>query len=136
MALGCSAEKARHVAVDLAHAGKQALHAHKPEGGRELADVVERSADGVTGGALPAEELFSGGQRIGEIRILVPGRGLEVALGEHRDIVLEHAVGKEVADDEIRPASGLADVLDLERVAPAMPGAEVLEKQDDDHYKV
>src|SRR3712207_7821788 len=27
-------------------------------------------------------------------------------------------------------------MLDLERVAPAMPGAEVLEKQDDDHYKV
>ena len=29
-----------------------------------------------------------------------------------------------------------AAMLDLERVAPAMPGAEVLEKQDDDHYKV
>jgi carbon monoxide dehydrogenase subunit G len=27
-------------------------------------------------------------------------------------------------------------MLDLERVAPAMPGAEVLEKTDDDHYKV
>src|SRR5918994_6764445 len=27
-------------------------------------------------------------------------------------------------------------MLDLERVAPAMPGAEVLEKSDDDHYKV
>ena len=29
-----------------------------------------------------------------------------------------------------------AAMLDLERVAPAMPGAEVLEKTDDDHYKV
>ncbi len=29
-----------------------------------------------------------------------------------------------------------AAMLDLERVAPAMPGAEVLEKEDDDHYKV
>src|SRR5829696_7230437 len=27
-------------------------------------------------------------------------------------------------------------MLDLERVAPAMPGAEVLEKTDEDHYKV
>ena len=33
--------------------------------------------------------------------------------------------------DEVYPA-----MLDLERVAPAMPGAEVLEKTDDDHYKV
>src|SRR5918997_2069270 len=29
-----------------------------------------------------------------------------------------------------------AAMLDLERVTPAMPGAEVLEKTDDDHYKV
>src|SRR3954468_22329260 len=29
-----------------------------------------------------------------------------------------------------------AAMLDLERVAPAMPGAEVLEKVDDDNYKV
>jgi carbon monoxide dehydrogenase subunit G len=29
-----------------------------------------------------------------------------------------------------------AAMLDLERVAPAMPGAEVLEKTDDEHYKV
>src|SRR4051794_20838659 len=52
-------------------------------------------------------------------------------LDQRREMEFQNEFDVKAPIDEV-----YATMLDLERVAPAMPGAEVLEKIDDDHYKV